>query len=149
MRKKFFDIILCSFVVSLLWLLCGIYLKYVISKNCEPIFGFGFLIMFTYVILVIFFALRGCISGIITFFYSFFSFFLLCFFVALYNHTKISIIDFLKTQLLIPFSLITLISGIVAGLITSIFKKKKVAIFVGVGLFYILSIIATFMDKLN
>lgn len=147
MRKKFFDIILCSFVVSLLWLLCGIYLKYVISKNCEPIFGFGFLIMFTYVILVIFFALRGCISGIITFFYSFFSFFLLCFFVALYNHTKISIIDFLKTQLLIPFSLITLISGIVAGLITSIFKKKKVAIFVGVGLFYILSIIATFMDK--
>lgn len=147
MRKKFFDIILCSFVVSLLWLLCGSYLKYVISKNCEPIFGFGFLIMFTYVILVIFFALRGCISGIITFFYSFFSFFLLCFFVALYNHTKISIIDFLKTQLLIPFSLITLISGIVAGLITSIFKKKKVAIFVGVGLFYILSIIATFMDK--
>lgn len=147
MRKKFFDIILCSFVVSLLWLLCGIYLKYVISKNCEPIFGFGFLIMFTYVILVIFFALRGCVSGIITFFYSFFSFFLLCFFVALYNHTKISIIDFLKTQLLIPFSLITLISGIVAGLITSIFKKKKVAIFVGVGLFYILSIIATFMDK--
>ncbi len=147
MRKKFFDIILCSFVVSLLWLLCGIYLKYVISKNCEPIFGFGFLIMFTYVILVIFFALRGCISGIITFFYSFFSFFLLCFFVSLYNHTKISIIDFLKTQLLIPFSLITLISGIVAGLITSIFKKKKVAIFVGVGLFYILSIIATFMDK--
>lgn len=147
MRKKFFDIILCSFVVSLLWLLCGIYLKYVISKNCEPIFGFGFLIMFTYVILVIFFALRGCISGIITFFYSFFSFFLLCFFVALYNHTKISIIDFLKTQLLIPFSLITLISGIVAGLITSIFKKKKVAIFVGVGLFYILSIIAAFMDK--
>lgn len=146
MRKKFFDIILCSFVVSLLWLLCGIYLKYVISKNCEPIFGFGFLIMFTYVILVIFFALRGCISGIITFFYSCFSFFLLCFFVALYNHTKISIIDFLKTQLLIPFSLITLISGIVAGLITSIFKKKKVAIFVGVGLFYILSIIATFMD---
>ena len=145
--KRYIDACLCGLFVCLLWILCFLYLEGKMLKNEEPIFGFGFLIYFTYTVIIVFFALKGLGLGLVVYIEAILFFSIFRFSFAVYNQVADSLIEFIKTQLLIPFSLVTLISGVVAGIITTIFKNRKIAVFIGLGVFYGLIILSTVVVK--
>ncbi|GEM_PF-4226920 len=134
-KKDYLYGCLYALIVSILLVLCWYYLKISLQKNEETFFGFGYLILCPYLGLAIYFALKGVLPGLFCFFVSYIFFFLICLFLSIYRHAPISIIDFFSVQLEMPFNLIALVSGLIAGSITTFAKRKKIAICSGVIIF--------------
>lgn len=146
-KKKCLDTLFCSLIVSFSLFLFWFYLNETVSNGKIPFFGFGYIILCPYLLVVVYSGLCGLKMGLIVFMESFFLFFIYCFVLTIYNHGKISVIGFIKTQLLFSFSLISLISLIIAGLISTFWRRPKVAVFSSITVFYGLIILSTFFGK--
>ena len=147
LNKKYLDVFLCSLTVGLLWFCYALYLKFTILQNKEPIVGFGYLIMLSYIILIIFFSMKGLLLGTVSFCGTITIFFFLCLLLAIYKKTQLSFVDFIIAQLKLPYCPITFFSGSSAGLVTTFFKKKRLSVFIGVGLFVVLTIGNFLLEK--
>ena len=118
-----------------------------ISYHKQPFFGFGWLILSSYLILVLCFALKGFSFGLLTFLVANILGLVFHFILLAPDNSLSQTISLCKDGVLNYFTYCTLISGLTAGFITSFWKRTKTAIILGIILFLILVIICALIRQ--
>lgn len=143
-KKKYLDAILCGLVVSFICLMGTIYVKYTIDKNIEIVPGFGFLALIPYIILTIFFILKGLVPGCMAFLEANLLFCISRLFFVVDTVPNLTILQWIRITVLDHFMVCVFIAGVLGYLIKIIIKKTKISVLLGVISFLILNAISIF-----
>ena len=130
-EKKYLDVIICGFVVSLICSMGALYIDYTIKSNINIIIGFGFFALIPYIILIIFFGYKGILLGFLAFLETniLFLVFRLVFLTDIIP--KFTFFQWVKITVLSQSMLYTLISGVIAGGINIVSSRRKISVFIG------------------